>query len=364
MTNQLIINSLSAYIDEIEKFPSSEFLYRGEAKEYRERTSSALRQYKGTFYDTKEYPFSIMLDDFYREVTPVLSNVEHENFIAFAQHYGIPTPLIDVTKSPLVALYFACQNETEENGYVYLFEDNYIDITKIIQKYPNQNVLEELFVNNEKDFLSLLPVLEKYYKTNKTDFDTNLSNLLKDYHHYFSETIDAVEKQLIEEIKKDIPDLWMVTHYLKELDNSTSFVLSNDLSIEVFVYLNLARSFFRKAYNYGEPIWWINFLPNLMYRPIMKFDRGLNQRGLFLYQSYASYVEEVYSFRVQMVQRIRFKKPVFIIKNKEGILKSLDNIGINRMALFKDYDNTAAYIKSKHEMNSGFVIEKKRCHQQ
>ena len=357
MVDQIIINSLSEYINEIEKFPSSKFLFRGESKEYRERTASALRQYKGEFNDTKQYPFNIMLDDFYREVTPILSNVEHENFIAFAQHHGIPTPLIDVTKSPLVALYFACQGEIEENGYVYLFEDNYIDITKIIQKYPNQNVLEELFVNNEKDFLSLLPLVEKYYKTNKTDFNTNLSILLKDYHHYFSVTIDDIEKQLLEEIEKDTPDLWMLSHYLKELDDSTSLDLINGLSIEIFVYLNLARRFFRKAYNYGEPIWWINFLPNMLYRPIMKFDRGLNQSGLFLYQSYASYVEEVYNFRVQMVQRIRFNNPVLIINNKKGILKSLDSIGINRMTLFRDFDNTAAYIKSKHELNSGFLIE-------
>ena len=138
MADKIIINLLSEYIIEVEKFPSSKFFFRGEANEYRERTASALRQYKGTFNDTKEYPFNKMLDDFYREVIPVLSNVEHENFIAFAQHHGIPTPLIDVTKSPLVALYFACQSETEGNGYVYLFGENYIDITKIIQKYPNE----------------------------------------------------------------------------------------------------------------------------------------------------------------------------------------------------------------------------------
>lgn len=354
MADQIIINSLSEYINEIEKFPSSKFFFRGEPKEYPERTASALRQYKGTFNDTKEYPFSIMLDDFYREVIPVLSNVEHENFIAFAQHHGIPTPLIDVTKSPLVALYFACQSETEGNGYVYLFGKNYIDITKIIQKYPNQNVLEELFVNNEKDFLSLLPLLEKYYETNSDDFGTNLSTLFDDYQHYFGRMIDDTEKELLEEINKEDPDLWMVLHYLKELDDSISLDLVNGCSIEVFVYLNLTRRFFRKAYNYGEPIWWINFLPNLLYRPIMRFDRGLNQNGLFLYQSYASYVEEVYNYRVQMVQRIRFNKPVFIIRNKKEILKSLDNIGINQMTLFRDFDNTADYIKSKHEFISGF----------
>lgn len=349
------INSLSEYISEIEKFPSSNFLFRGEPKEYRERIASALRHYKGTFNDTKEYPFNIMLDDFYREVTPILSNVEHENFIAFAQHHGIPTPLIDVTESPLVGLYFACQSPTEENGYVYLFGKNYIDITKIIQKYPNRNVIEELFINNDKDFLSLLPLLEKNYKINNDEFKDNLSVLLNDYKHYSGITFDDTEKKLLEEINRPNSDLWMILYLLKEIDESIPLDLIDGWPIEVFVYLYMARMFFRKAYNSGEPIWWINFLPNLLYRPIMEFDRGLNQRGSFLYQSYASYVEEVYNFRVQMVQRIRFDKQVFTIKNKSEILKSLDNIGINQMTLFRDFDSTASYIKSKHESLKGFT---------
>lgn len=347
--NEITINSLSEYINEIEKFPSSKYFFRGESNKYRERTASALRQYKGTFVDTTDYPFNIMLDDFYREVVPVVSNVEHENFIAFAQHHGIPTPLIDVTKSPLVALYFACQNETEANGYVYTFEENYIDITKIVQKYPNQNVLEELFINNDKDYLILLPLIEKYYKESRDDFDTNLSTLFNDCQYYFGITFDDVEKQMLEEIHKEEPDLCTIIDCLQELDESILLDLSEDHTIEVLVYLNLVRWFLRNAYNYEEPIWWINFLPNMVYRPIMKFDRGINQSGMFLYQSYASYVEEVYDFRVKMVQRIRYNKFSFIIKNKNEIIESLDNIGINQMTLFKDFDNTASYIKSKHE---------------
>lgn len=351
---EVTVNSLSEYINEVEKFPSSKFFFRGEPRKYRERNSSALRQYKGTFGDTKEYPFNIMLDHFYREVTPLVSNVEHENFIAFAQHYGIPTPLIDVTKSPLVALYFACQSETEENGYVYIFEENYIDITKIVQKYPNQNVLEELFINSEKDYLMLLPLIEKYYKEYKDDFDIDLSALFKECVHHFGGTLDDTQEELLGEIHKVEPDLWIIVDCLKKLNESISLDLLESSSVEVFVYLNLVRWFLREAYNCGQPIWWINFLPNMVYKPLMKFDRGLNQSGLFLYQSYASYIEEAYDFRVQMVQRIRSNKPVLVINNKEKILESLDNIGINQMTLFKDFDNIASYIKSKYERLHGF----------
>ena len=72
-----------------------------------------------------------MQKEFKREVWYKLTSDEHTHFSAFSQHYGIPINLIDITTSPLVALYFACQDYTnpkdtnivqfdEERGFVYL----------------------------------------------------------------------------------------------------------------------------------------------------------------------------------------------------------------------------------------------------
>ncbi|WP_407314836.1 FRG domain-containing protein [Desulfosporosinus sp. SB140] len=51
-----------------------------------------------------------MKNEFRREIFHRLTPDERNNFLVFAQHHGIPTKLIDFTRSPLVAIFFACQH--------------------------------------------------------------------------------------------------------------------------------------------------------------------------------------------------------------------------------------------------------------
>jgi len=50
-------------------------------------------------------------------------------FIALAQHYGVKTRLLDVTLNPLVALYFAASSNPEEDGYIFFFIENFLDVS-------------------------------------------------------------------------------------------------------------------------------------------------------------------------------------------------------------------------------------------
>ncbi|MEG0834692.1 MAG: FRG domain-containing protein, partial [Christensenellaceae bacterium] len=42
--------------------------------------------------------------------------------LVYMQHYGCPTRLLDITSNPLVALYFACVDNSDKDGVVYEFE--------------------------------------------------------------------------------------------------------------------------------------------------------------------------------------------------------------------------------------------------
>ena len=44
------------------------------------------------------------------------------NLLTKLQHYGIPTRLLDITTNALVALFFACQKENEEDGEIIVFK--------------------------------------------------------------------------------------------------------------------------------------------------------------------------------------------------------------------------------------------------
>lgn len=88
----------------------------------------------------------------------------------------------------------------------------------------------------------------------------------------------------------------------------------------------------------------------MVYQPVIKFERGRNQQGLFLYQGCMTYVEPVYNFRVLVVQHLHFQNITFRIKNKANLLKELDRVGTNKKTLFCDYDSIAQYIIEKYSV--------------
>lgn len=345
---EIVVEDIYEYMKLFIDGKYSEYIYRGEPTNYKETTSSGLRE--------PNTPFIVMKNEFKREIYHRLSDDEKADFLAFAQHHWIPTNLIDFTTAPLVALYFACQKvESSDNnlnpdiGFVYLIDKNLIDITDLISSHEDDNFLKRLANDEEGIVLNLYKKLDVYEKKHPERMYYYFKTLYDDVeyynNHYREESLfpkynDGQYKENIElEYSSQNSAL------LQYIDNICGGL--NDVVIE---YILMLQSFLKHMIICREPVFWLNCMPNLIYKPYLSFDRGRNQQGLFIYQAYLSYTDDVYNADILARQRV-WPEYAVVIKNKSQILKQLDFIGINDKFIYGDYDNIAKYIKNKYSPN-------------
>jgi len=119
----VLVTSISAYFDHVSSYisvtgTSVPFWFRGHASLTYKLVPSALRYSRRA---DREKALAL-LADFRRFATFRLAHRPSEGnpleWMGIAQHYGVPTRLMDWTVNPAAALYFACSGSPKEDGLV------------------------------------------------------------------------------------------------------------------------------------------------------------------------------------------------------------------------------------------------------
>ena len=339
--------------------------YRGHSnKEKFELEPSIYRKDK----ETNKFLYIENEDKIYREtIAKVPYDFNGKNTIeslVLMQHYGVPTRILDLTTNPLVALYFACDDDKNKDadGEVIVFDipekstcyfdsdrvtvlanlakcksdfyyedDDMLKYKTFIESLEKETKYEVEIAKYSKDVKKAIDKVEEYIKKDKYFLEKDINTLIddklgvKEDQYAFIEAFKRITEKLLWEERKTTNNKYFgeLLHLIKE-DKSYFQDIINP---------NDVRSIFA-------------------IKPKLDNPRIVRQYGAFLIFGSKKNNKEMPRVKNDWIiagkDSLLGKRIIIDHKSKEDTLNELDILGINKSTLFPEIDKVADYIKEKY----------------
>ena len=404
MTKINRINSLADYFKLSEEYDYKDYISRGEPSRYEAITASAFRPYN----EHKDFFGASHLQEFLNHVGNELTNMQRKHVLAFAQHSGLPTYLIDFTTSPLISLFFACNDGGEDPGYIHfinkrrllpldhIVSSSYperIAVPQVIELWKKQFDAEkrmgmffdfdsrEFFYDYQKMTHSLLKLIttprsdfcqsklyasicrlcreleEKQYATSgeaNAWASSSFDDMNQDIFSVIYQAITCLDNnsETIEDLiwnERAHPEGWLDSYRLARLerwrmDGFNCREVNGELS-----WGALIKIFYAFAISFAHESAINSFyLPFYgTYSPPNISGRVLMQNSVFICQLHHTEMFHLNESPRKLLVTQQIQPDITIeVTNKKQLLKELDGLGINLKTIFGDHDNIAKYIKN------------------
>lgn len=349
------------------------------------------------------YDMSHVHTAFHDRVIGQLSSDEKKYFLAFCQHHGIPTNLVDVSYSPLVALFSACDGKGERKFTLSEFIGD-----KSIDDFEKDTSCHSMFIHDvinqaKKPFYSSyaqIYMLNKERLINITDLvvELNGKNLFEELltDEILTLKLFSLIKEHFKSIDSDILNVWLKNilaefvrikelHGLAPMSDELYLSVKSMLSVELsdIAYKNIIQLFekiykselYQKFFNHEllttqkinydtiAPLYTLMLIEILdtlkntpekvnidldiyfTYQPPQLFKRISSQQSFFIYQPYLYTNDGVYNYCELNIHSIN---PDILIEidDYSNILKELYLLGIDNGTIYGDIDNIAKSVLS------------------